>query len=70
MKGIAIAIFSAIMTISGTASAAGPNIACNSSLSGKVVYIQTSTFRHYYVCRPPVWVYLRSCPINGGPCIS
>lgn len=70
IKGVSIAIFAAAMTMSGAASAGGPNIACNASLSGKTVYILSSGYRHYYICRPPVWVYLRSCPVNGGPCIS
>ncbi len=70
MKGVAIAVFAAAMTISTTASAGGPNIACNSTLSGRTVYIESGGYRHYYICRPPVWVYLRSCPIGGGSCIS
>lgn len=70
MKGIAIAVFVAAMSISSAASAAGPNIVCAGSLTGKTVYILSGGYRHYYICRPPVWVYVRSCPVNGGPCIS
>jgi hypothetical protein len=70
MKGIAIAVFVAAMSVSSTASASGPNIVCNSSLAGRTVYIQSGGYRHYYLCRPPTWVYLRSCPIGGGSCIS
>jgi hypothetical protein len=69
-KGIAIAVFVAAMSISSVASAAGPNIVCNSSLAGRTVYIQSGNYRHYYLCRPPTWIYLRSCPISGGPCVS
>jgi hypothetical protein len=69
MKGIAIAVFVAAMSVSSTASAA-PNIACTASLAGKTVYILGGGYRHYYICRPPTWIYLRSCPVNGGPCIS
>ncbi|NOT87407.1 MAG: hypothetical protein HOP03_04410 [Lysobacter sp.] len=70
IKGIAIAVLVAGMSIAGTASASGPNIACTASLSGRTVFILSGGYRHYYICRPPVWVYLRSCPVNGGPCIS
>jgi hypothetical protein len=70
MKGIAIVLFATAMSISGPVSAAGPNIACTSNLAGRTVYIVSNGYRHYYLCRPPTWIYLRSCPVNGGPCIS
>ena len=70
MKGIAIAVLVAGMSVSTTVSAAGPNIACTSTLAGRTVYIQSGGWRHYYLCRPPTWVYLRSCPVGGGSCVS
>jgi hypothetical protein len=70
MKGMAIALFVAGMSASTAVSAAGPNIACTSTLKGRTVYIESGGYRHYYLCRPPTWVYLRSCPIGGGSCIS
>ena len=68
-KGVAIAVFAAAMSLSSTASAAAPNIACTASLEGRVVYTQSSTYRYYYQCRSRVWVFLRACPIGGGSCI-
>lgn len=70
MKGIAIAVFVAAMSVSSTASAAGPNIACTSSLAGKTVYILSNGWRYYYICRPPTWIFVRACPVGGGSCIS
>ena len=70
MKGIAIAVFVAAMSVSSTASAAGPNIVCSTSLAGKTVYIQSGGWRYYYICRPPTWVFVKACPIGGGPCLS
>jgi hypothetical protein len=67
IKGIAIAVFVAAMSVSSTASAAGPNIACTAALANQTVYIVSGG---YYICKPPTWIYLRSCPIGGGSCIS
>jgi hypothetical protein len=69
-RGVAVALFAAAMSIAGTASAAGPNIACTPSLNGTVVYVVSGAYRYYYQCRTPTWVFLRACPIAGGPCIS
>ena len=52
IKGLAIAAFAVAMSISGNAAAAGPNIACTASLSGKTVYVQSGGYRYYYICRP------------------
>lgn len=68
IKGVAIAFLVAGMSMSGTASAAPPNIACTGSLSGKTVYVQSGGYRYYYICRPPNWIFVKACPINGGPC--
>jgi hypothetical protein len=69
MKGVAIVIFAAAMSVSGTASAAVPNIACTTSLEGRVVYTQSGSWRYYYQCRTRQWIFLRACPIGGGSCI-
>lgn len=69
IKGLAIAAFAVAMSISGHAAAAGPNIACTSSLAGKTVYIVSGSYRYYYYCSPPNWIFVKACPINGGPCI-
>ncbi len=69
MKGVAIALFAAAMSISGTASAAGPNIACTGSLAGKTVYVVSGSYRYYYFCSPPNWIFVKACPIGGGSCI-
>lgn len=69
IKGLAIAAFAVAMSISGNAAAAGPNIACTSSLAGKTVYIVSGSYRYYYYCSPPNWIFVKACPINGGSCI-
>jgi hypothetical protein len=53
MKGIAVAVFALAMSISGTASASTPNIACTATLAGKTAYVQSGGWRYYYICRPP-----------------
>jgi hypothetical protein len=68
MNGFAITLFAAAMSISTSANAAGPNIACTAGLNGQVVYTQSGNYRSYYQCVSRKWVYLRTCPINGGPC--
>ncbi|MBP6750916.1 MAG: hypothetical protein KA144_14880 [Xanthomonadaceae bacterium] len=68
IKGVAIAAFAVAMSISGSASAAGPNIVCSTSLAGKTVHIVSGNYRYYYICRPPTWIFVKACPINGGPC--
>ena len=70
MKGIAIAVLVAGMSVCTHASPVGPTIAWHSTLAGRTVYIQSGGWRHYYLCRPPTWVYLRSCPVGGGSCVS
>lgn len=68
IKGFAIAAFAVAMSISGSAAAAPPNIACTATLAGKTVYVVSGSYRYYYICRPPTWVFVKACPINGGPC--
>ena len=68
-KGAAIAVFAAMMTLAGSASAAAPNIPCSSSLNGYTTYTTSGSWRYYYQCRTPTWVFLRACPIGGGSCV-
>lgn len=68
-NGLAIALFAAAMSISGSANASTPNIACTASLEGRVVYTQSGGWRYYYQCRTRQWIFLRACPIGGGSCI-
>ena len=69
IKGFAIAASVAAMSASGSAAAAAPNIACTATLAGKTVYVQSGSYRYYYICRPPTWIFVKACPINGGPCM-
>lgn len=68
MKGVAIAVFVAAMSVAGAASAAAPNIPCTTSLNGYSTFTTSGGWRYYYQCRTPNWVFLRACPIAGGAC--
>jgi hypothetical protein len=69
MKGVAIAVFVAAMTLAGSASAAQPNIPCTSSLNGYTTYTTSGGWRYYYRCQTPTWIFVRACPIGGGSCV-
>ena len=68
-KGAAIAVFAAMMTLAGSASAAAPNIPCTSSLNGYTTYTTSNDWRYYYRCQTPSWIFIRACPIGGGSCV-
>lgn len=70
MKTVASAVFAAGLMIGagGTASAQVAGQSC--SPNGASTTIVSGGRRNYYTCVNHKWVFVKSCPIGGGPCYS
>lgn len=70
MAKVAGAVFVAglAMGLGGTASAQIGGQFC--SPNGASTTIVQNGFRYYYSCRNNKWVFVRGCPIGGGPCFE
>jgi hypothetical protein len=70
MKKVAAAVFAAGLMIGagGTASAQVAGQSC--SPNGATTTVVQNGRRNYYTCTNYKWVFVKSCPIGGGPCYT
>lgn len=70
MKQVSAAVFGVGLMIGagGTANAQVAGQFC--SPNGATTTIVQNGRRNYYVCNSNRWVFVKSCPIGGGPCYS
>lgn len=69
MKKLTAAVFAAglMIGVGGTASAQVAGQYC--SPNGASTTIVQGNMRYYYSCKSNKWVFVKACPIGGGPCI-
>ncbi len=70
IKTVTAAVFAAGLGLGlgGTASAQVAGAFC--SPNGASTTIVQNGIRYYYSCRNNRWVFVRGCPIGGGPCFE
>lgn len=68
MKTLTTAVFAAglMIGVGSTASAQVAGQACSPNGTSKSRVV--GTIRHYFSCRNGKWVFVKMCPVGGGPC--